>query len=331
MSIDSTLSSRHVTEARLPVVENFVTFVTKAETIVNRSAAGVQKPQLIPSFLTFVTKSRAIIQNPASTAYSFQRFIDKAMPLIFADIKQLLPQIIEGANLVARWLVEDDLLAVAGCRLVENAYTELMAWALNPDTHPASARQRQAAWLAVLGLDKSICDAGVCSPHTQVRTEDGSPDLVMQFEEITIGVEAKTGSAEHLTPSGKMQTVAYAESLREALDLRPEHTLKVVFITPDGRQASNDDAICTTYIAFVLALAGALDGHEIPPDTRTAFAIFFTHMLTCATSLSIDVPDTVKRIRAWSTERDWCDNEQINQRWGLLLEAVKFLKPERQS
>jgi hypothetical protein len=289
--------------------------------------------QAVEDFIAFVTRAKSIIANPepaTSVSLTFRQFIDKAMPLVFADIRTQLPRIADRANLVARWLVRHDLLAIAGCRFVENAYTELMAWALKPDTHPDSARQRQAAWLGALGLDEAICDSRTCDVRTQVRTDDGIPDLVIRFDSLTIGVEAKTGSAEHLAPSGVLQSVAYGESIRRELRLKPDDKLQMVFITPDGRQAANDDAICTTYITFAMAFAAALDGHEIPSDTRAAFAIFFTHLLTCATPLEIDVPRMVEQIQSWSAEGDWGEDQQIKQRLTVLLEAMEFLKLERQ-
>ena len=333
MSVDSSSPGDEVAEVRIPAMDDFIAFITKAETIVHPSTISAAKPRLVQNFMSFVTKAGAIVSNPASaTAVSnvFQQFIDKAMPTIFADIENLQPQIAERANLVARWLVKDDLLAVAGCRFVEDAYTELMAWALRPETHPPSARQRQSAWLAALGLDREICNSSACEPLTQVRTDDGIPDLVMRFEHLTICVEAKTGSAEHLTPSGiAMQTEpeGYPHALRKTLNL--EHAPIMVFITPDGRQASSDGAVCTTYTQFVLALAGALDGSDMPHETRAAFAILFTHMLTCATSISVDVPGMIEQIRAWSTQPDWGEYRKINQRWATLLQAIEFFKLER--
>jgi hypothetical protein len=315
--------------ARESLVEDFGAFITKAASFCEVGAT----PSLIEEFATFASRAAAIVQHPAlgttTISRTFQQFVDGAMPLIFSDIKRLLPQIVQRANLIEPWLVRDDLLAVAGCRFVEDAYTELMAWALKPATHPASAGQRQSAWLAALGLGQTVCADEVCEPRTQVHTEDGIPDLVMQFPHVTIGVEAKTGSAEHRTPSGKKQTVAYADSLRQALNLRPEDRLKMVLITPDGRDASNDDAVCTTYVEFVLAIASALHGCEVPTDTRAAYAMLFTHFLACATPPKSDVPGSIRQIIHWSTEPDWDEHAKLNQRRQELLKAIKFLKPER--
>ena len=44
---------------------------------------------------------------------------------------------------------------------MENAYTRLMAWALNPATDPPTAVLRQKAWLRKLALN-GICETETC-------------------------------------------------------------------------------------------------------------------------------------------------------------------------
>jgi len=323
---------RRLSEAIPPVTAKFLEFVTKAELLMPRSQVNAATPRLVENFRSFVAKAGHILEysnSGAGLSKSFQLFIDGALPQVFSDIKRVLPEIAERANLVARWLINDDLLAIAGCRFVEDAYTELLAWALSPDTHPPSAQRRQSAWLASLGLDSEICRRQTCTPRTQVHTEDGIPDLVMSYLAITVAVEAKTGTNEHLTPSGEMQTVAYVESLRKALDLSPEHPLRMVFLTTDGRKAANSEAMRATYVEFVLALAAALDGVALPADTRAAFAILFTHLLTCATNTNTDVRRMVREIESWSEQDDWCEYRNIPQRYKTLLEAIEFFKLEQ--
>jgi hypothetical protein len=314
------------------VTAKFAEFVAKAEPAMPLSAVNAAGPRLAENFRSFAAKAERTLEYSKSgenLSEAFERFIHYALPQVFADIQRVLPEIAERASLAARWLVNDDLLAVAGCRFVEDAYTELMAWALSPDTHPPSAQRRQSAWLASLGLNSETFCGKECQPRTQVHTEDGIPDLVMAYGNATVAVEAKTGTNEHFAPSGEMQTIAYVESLRKALDLSPEHPLHMVFLTTDGGKAANKEAICATYVEFVLALAGALDGSGLPADTRAAFAILFTHLLTCATETNTDVRRMIREIQAWSQQHDWCDFRNISRRCNTLLEAIEYFKPER--
>lgn len=298
--------------------------VTVVDSIIAPAGGGTA---LAGQFRDFIAAATTITSG--SSVEGFQTFVREAMPLLFADIRNLLPEIAERATLTTRWLTNADLLAVAGFRFVEDAYTELMAWALRPATHPASGVERQAAWLKVLGVDADDYPSDPCEPFTQMQTEDGIPDLVMALPTMTICVEAKTGSTEHPTPSGQPQTLAYPVSVRRALLAAADHRVKMVYLTPDGHEAENPEAVCTTYVEFVLAVAGALEGHDLPPDTRAAFRMLFTHLLTHATPPSTDAPALAHRIAEWSRQQGWDDHDQINERMHDLLKAVEVFRPAR--
>jgi hypothetical protein len=240
----------------------------------------------------------------------------------------LMPRLAERAALAGRWIVRHDLLSVAGSRLVENSYTELMEWALRPATHPASAERRQRSWLRAVGLDDSICGSGACIPQTQLVTDDGIPDLVLRFENSTVVVEAKTWSAEHAAPSQKPQTVAYEGSVRRTLELDVDHRVEVVFITPSRREAKNQKAKATSFVDFAFALASALDREEMPADTRAAYAMLFTHFLSSPNTTSVSGPEVIGSVLAWSTQPDWSSDEQILRRMDYLLQAIGILMPE---
>lgn len=284
------------------------------------------------AFLEFVRQAEQLTAAPPSPVPTdpFRQFVALAVPLVVADIRGHLPAIARRAALAAHWLVRDDLLAVAGFGFVEDAYTELMAWALHPDTDPASAVDRQQAWLESVCLDNRICGELSCVPQPQFITDDGIPDLVLCYDHLTVVVEAKTGSAEHAAPSGNPQTVAYPGAVRDRLKLSSEARVEVIFITPNRRLAANSEAKVTTYAEFALALAGVLDARALHPETRAAYAMLFTHLLTCATpTTTVPVRALIQRVEAWSRAPDWEDDEQIWARRDDLLAAIEILSPER--
>ena len=278
--------------------------------------------------MEFVRQAELVaIQHPPPVI-QFQHFVTAAMPLLVVEIKCLLPRLVDRASVAERWFVGHDLLSIAGRSLIENSYTELMAWALRPTTHLASALRRQQAWLNVIGLDENICGQEPCVPQTQLITDDGIPDLVLQFKNSTVVVEAKTGSAEHAAPSMKPQTIAYQESVPRTLNLASDHTVAIVFITPDGREAKNPQAKSTTFIEFAFALARVLDGEELPADTRAAYAMLFTHLLNSPKTSGVSIQEIVGTIMAWSKQPDWSADERVLERMDDLLEAVEILIPE---
>ena len=126
-------------KSSLPITEEFLEFLTKAQRVIHPLKVSAAKPKLTENFISFVKKAKTFIDNPAAetaVAATFQHFVEQAMPQMFSEIQKLLPQIAERANLISRWLVKDDLLAVAGCRFVEDAYTELIAWRSGPRRIP---------------------------------------------------------------------------------------------------------------------------------------------------------------------------------------------------
>jgi hypothetical protein len=194
----------------------------------------------------------------------------------------------ERVALLQPWLMPHDLLAIAGLDYAEDAYTELVAWALNPNTHPASAGRRQQAWLAHLKLPSEIALRSPTHPVTQLLTADGIPDLVLRYAEFVVVVEAKTVSDEHDTPSGAMQTLAYAAAVRTTLGLPASTPVYIVFLTPDRRQAANPDAVRTSYLDFVLAMAEALDPNELSQDLHAAFKMVLSHFALYAVPPGFD-------------------------------------------
>jgi hypothetical protein len=177
----------------------------------------------LAKFFEFVKNAQMVVIRPPAIGplpmADFRSFIGGALPIVVSKIKCMMPRIAGRAELAQRWIVRHDLLQVANFGFVEDSWTELMAWALAPATHPETSVKRQKAWLKAMGLDEDICETVACIPQSQFVTDDGVPDLVLHFDKSTVVVEAKTGSAEHPAPSSKKwQTVAYRESVRRALN-----------------------------------------------------------------------------------------------------------------
>jgi hypothetical protein len=299
------------------------------------SAVRLLTPEVGPTvsseFMKFIREAAqsSISRAPAAPVAEFDHFVVEASRIVVAEIKSSLSQIAERAALASRWMVRHDLLDIAGFSFVENSYTELMAWALHPDTHPPSSHRRQQTWLKAMGLDERICGATECIPRTQLVTDDGIPDLVLQFENGVVIIETKTGSAEHAAPSGNPQTIAYPDAVRRQLNLPSNTQIQIVFITPNRRRAENENAKNTTFVEFVLPLAALLEKEDVPSDTRGAFAMLFTHFLSRAITNQVPVRELVERLAVWSKRPDWSADEQVLARRNDLLAAVDILLPEK--
>lgn len=209
----------------------------------------------------------------------FNSFLTAARPLVVGHVQQEIAVLRPQIDCICQWLVPDDLLALAGLSRVEDAYTELLAWALCSPKQENVALICQRAWLKTLGIVETI-QAAVC-PQTQLITADGRPDLILDYRDdgFVVAVEAKTGSDEHETPGGGMQSVTYPDAVRSALNLPPGFPVRMVFLTPSGTAAENPQAINTTYAQFVLALALSLPLNCLPPHLRWSYSMLFTHML----------------------------------------------------
>jgi hypothetical protein len=236
------------------------------------------------------------LSGVAAPVADFGSFIETARPLVAGPFRAAVEILAPRVAALSPWLIEHDLLAVARRTYDEDAYTELLAWAIAPRTHAPTALRRQAAWLRSMGLPEPISPT---QPRTQVGTDDGIPDLVLDYDSFTVVVEAKTGSGEHETPgSGSMQTVSYPEAVRRRLDLSANKPVHLVFLTPDRREAANDDAVLTTYVDFALAMADALREEDLNPDLRALFKLVITHFATCAVSAGVDAA-TLLQLGTW--------------------------------
>jgi hypothetical protein len=258
--------------------------------------------ETIAQFREFVRRADEMLAlQHEPPVQEFRHFIQASLPMVMGDLRKSLECCAATLNGMRSWLTPYDLLRIARIEYIEDAYTELMAWALAPTTHQSSALQRQRAWLRHLRIPEEI--SSPAEPISQLSTGDGVPDLVLQFPTFAVVIEAKTGSDEHPTPSGELQTFAYPNAVREKLQLESCHQVYIVFLTPEKRKAANPDAILATYCEFAVVLAGALSHLELPADLRFAFQTVISHLATCGLPYSLPrsfLADTIK----WLDTRD---------------------------
>lgn len=250
----------------------------------------MEKPDLLTRFEAFIDQA-SHLSDDADLTPGFNDFIRDASPLVLATALDYARRAHRPMREISRWITPYDLLSVAGISFVEDAYTELIRWAIDPSTHPPSALRRQLGWLSKLTSSDVVSGiTEACSPCTQVVTSDGIPDLVLNYGHLLVIVEAKTGTDEHDAPqSGIPQTVAYPEAIRQKYGLSSATRVLVVYLTPDGRPAANPEAMQSTYATFVSALAQALDGVDLPDELRQSLRILFTHLLQNAVDSNLEV------------------------------------------
>lgn len=269
----------------------------------------------IERFGAFVAQSESLLtdrdSSPADSEpplQEFLAFLARARPTLAAPLRDLANELAPEVQELAEWMLDHDLLRIARRRYDEDAYTNLIAWALHPDTHPASALTRQRGWLRVLWPDEPPHISEVTTPLTQVWTEEsGVPDMVLNLADLTVVVEAKTGSREHeAAQTGKDQTLVYPEAVRKVLELPDDKPVHMVFLTPDKRPASNENAILTSYAEFATGLAVGLRDVALPADVRHSLSTIITHFATC--SSPGDEDDVVRLVRSSAT---WLGDEAV--------------------
>lgn len=179
-----------------------------------------------------------------------------------------------------------DLLAVAKLTYAEDPYTELVAWALDPRCDRQRGHLTQKTWLESLGI---VCDEPFVAaiPETQVYIDQEIPDLLLNYEKVLVVVEAKTGTTEHTTVTGRYQTQSYPEAARKYYGLPDSHPTQVVYLTVDRSPAKEPKAKCTSYLQFASVLAEVAASGDLTPSDAWAFRMIATHFAFRA------VPDSV--------------------------------------
>ena len=203
--------------------------------------------QLVDRFKAFCEAAGPALEcsQPKPPIQEFRSFVEAARPLLLETIRDQLGVIQEALQCLRPWLLEDrfDLLRVARLTGAEDPYTELLAWAIDPATDSAIGAACQRDWLASLGITEAM-GLGAARPMTQFATDDGIPDMVLNYPDLLVVVEAKTGTAEHATPlSGEMQTHSYPAAVRRRIGRPSDFSTTTVFLTLDGSEATNGEAI----------------------------------------------------------------------------------------
>jgi len=215
-----------------------------------------------------------------------------------------------------------DILAVAGLSGDEDRYTKLIAWMLWPEGKPKLALRCQKAWLKSLGLHKIAMQMKkAIKPVPQFVTKNGRPDMVMHFQQpdFILIMEAKTDTEEHETPNSDWQTQAYPAAVRERLGLPKNHPGAMVFLTRDGREAVNSNAIVTTYELLVTVIATSLSPDEINHNLRWAYSTVITHFLTHAVHSETDKVEAMRLLaNNISLQQERLSNNQILENLSIL-------------
>ena len=261
---------------------------------------------------------------------SFERFVEQARPLVVGNMVEAIEDGRPRLEQVWPWLLDHDLLTVAGAAFVEDAYTELVAWALYPPGETEIALACQRAWLSELGIANASSIENPAVPHTQFVTKGGRPDLVMDYRDdhFVLAVELKTGSEEHETPHGGMQTVVYPRLVAKAMSLPKQCDVEMVFLTPSGIQAANEKAINTTYHLFVASLSRALEGHELTPSLKWSYSTIFTHLLRHASPKGINGTQILRDV--WTllgTDAGTISDDALLANLSTLTSSILLLAP----
>jgi hypothetical protein len=215
---------------------------------------------------------------------TFAEFAPRARRMVIEFLRHRLEENRSELEALCRWTVEDrsDILWQAGLRGNERHCTNLVGWMLSPPGETELALKCQRAWLQALKLGPEVRSIRrAATPSFEDHTEDGRPDLTFHYPDakFLVVVEAKVGSEEHATPSGLAQTSAYLASVRKRLDLGPSYLGAMIFLTRDGRQGLNPEAIPSTYEGLVVALYPVLGAAKLSDDLRWAYKVAITHLL----------------------------------------------------
>lgn len=265
-------------------VSQFNAFIKQANTLLSAPVLNIKREPLTDYARQSITE--------------FESFIAQAKPIVLQQIRATLRAHRSELTNLCRWVVPQscEILAAAGLSGGENSYTNLIAWMLWPDGEPKLALRCQKAWLKSLGLKIAIEMKEATRPMPQFVTKNGRPDMVMHFQQpdFILIVEAKTGTEEHETPNNDWQTQAYPAAVRERLGLPKDHPGAMVFLTRDGREAVNSDAIVSTYERLATVIAASLSPDEISNNLRCAYSTVITHFLTHAAHSETDKVEAMR-------------------------------------
>ncbi len=280
--------------------------------------------RLVDEFRKFADVSRGLLANlqEETPLASFRDFVDHAEDLLQQAVAKQLPHIRKRLACLQTWLLPEkcDLLQVAGLSYVENSYTELIAWCLDPKTDIAAALACQRSLLAIFGVPDFGDRKVPAQPRTQFVTfVKAIPDLVLQYDNLLVVVEAKTGTGEHETPTGENQTVAYPKAVRSTLGLPENFATVMVYLTPDRSSPAAAAAVAVSYLEIAIAFAAGLQAVVLNEDVKTLYKLVITHLATCAVQPQPDVRGLCRLLREDAAARAQIVTHTINLMSFLLL------------
>lgn len=227
----------------------------------------------------------------------FRTFATRGLEIVAAPTRKSRQDLAAAIRTLGHWYTQQDLLTATGYKFQEDHLTRLVAWLLKPDLHPPSSRARQFRWLDRLGVE--IHDRRVVEPQLHVTTEDGIPDLVLDYPRDLIVLEAKLDSREHPAPSGRPQTRAYVRSAKRKFDPAGAKRCRIVYLTKDRARASNGRAITTTFGEFALVQAEILLRRRVDDDLNAAVRMVITYMLKTATPKEASMQGVLEKQELW--------------------------------
>ena len=253
------------------------------------------------SFEEFASKARRL-RRPGRRRIPvgrFETFAARGLEAVAAPTREARRELADGLRTLGYWYTGRDLLSETGYKFQEDHLTRLVAWLLRPAVHLPSAGPRQFKWLDRLGV--GIRDRRVVEPQLQVTTEDGIPDLVLDYPRDLVVIEAKVDSKEHPAPSGRPQTRAYVRAAKKRFDPDGAKRCRLVYLTKDRSPASNARAANTTFAEFALVQSEVLRRRRLDEDLRVSFRMVFSYLMMRAT------PEAASFSAAVANPDLWCE------------------------
>ena len=287
---------------------------------------------IINQFKRFIDKAGMISElRQSGCTEEFGAFIGKAEQIVINQVRHSLAAHSKQLEALCRWITPSscDILAIAGISRFEDPYTNLIKWMLYPPGRSDLALRCQKAWLKTLNIqfEKEIEEA--IEPIVQFVTDDGRADLLIHFarQRVLLIIESKVSSLEHEVPSGSTQTSAYPFAVRKKLGLPDDYRTEMVFLSPDGIQASDQSAINATFEDFVTAIAFVLSPDEMDFYLRSAYAIIISHLLAHAAPFGFDKSEALRDLeKCIGKQAQRLSDEQIISKLGIIGPICRSLE-----
>ena len=257
-------------------------------------------------FRLFVGESEALLRRESDDQTArFKEFVRAAESIVLDELPQTVVDLKPAIDALEAWLLrrELDILREARATWDEDAYTNLLAWWLSPNTDPDTKLQRQQAFLNTIKLPEASRIESDEVPHVQLHTDDGIPDMVLKYSDFAVVVEAKTGTYEHETPQSEQpQTVAYHAAVRRHFAIPIDVPIYTVFLTIDGSAAANEEAYNLSFFELALAIAMQFRPAEFAPPVGALIQAWLSHLFHEADPPGLELDALVTQLRIHRAE-----------------------------